>query len=473
MVRLVRLVSQCCFVVCKNMSSWAKNSPRFLNSGKKCLILSAVCTVISLGGALSSTESLAASVFEIPPYKSTVHNCTSGGCCTQPMDSLVQQMFRGTLLYTGQQDLQQYYYLSDLKPAMRNAYKSMADELRNATMLPIAVMGSFFDGQTFEQTLLSLQKQSAETLETQTVSDQICRFGTLSRSLAQSDDKAKLVQLSLAAAMMNRQTLHENMNSAFEEGTGRTMGRGADKAGRIALVKTLFCDPKDAGGGTKSWCESTSEADRNRDIDTLRSFYAPQTLDIDFSQNATEATRDEKSLFALASNLFAHDLPANITVSDLEALNGSDAKNAKEKLNRLMEFRSLVAKRSVAQNSFAALAAMKAAGAGSSALYMKEIVRNLGLDDAAQAAEIGDHPSYNAQMNMLTRTLYQSPSFYANLMESTTNVARQQSAMESIALMQDRDIYDSLRRSEMLLSTLLETYIAQSQDALQDRGTKE
>ncbi len=458
------------------MSSWAKNFPYFLNVRQN--VRRRTCALLALSaavffGASPSAQASGASVFEIPPYKSTVYDCTSGGCCTQPMDSLVQQMFRGMGLYTGQQDMQQYYYMSTLKPSMKDAYKSMSDELRNATLFPIAVIGSFFDGQTFEQTLLSLQKQSAETLETQTISDQICRFGTLSRSLAKSEDKARLVQLSLAAAMMNRQTLHENMNAAFEEGTGRTMGRGADKAGRIALVKTVFCDPKDAGGGTKSWCQSTSEADRNRDIDTFRSFYAPQTLDIDFSQELElKETADERNLFALASNLFAHDLPANLVKSDLDALNGADPQAAKEKIDRLMEFRSLVAKRSVAQNSFATLAAMKAAGSGSSALYMKEIVRDLGLDDAAQAAEIGDRPSYNAQMNMLTRTLYQSPSFYANLMESTTNVARQQSAMESIALMQDRDIYDSLRRSEMLLSTLLETYIAQSQDALKDRGTK-
>ena len=137
-----------------------------------------------------------------------------------------------------------------------------------------------------------------------------------------------------------------------------------------------------------------------------------------------------------------------------------------------MDFRALTAKRSVAQNSFAVLAAMKAAGSGGSAKYMKDMLKELGLDDPSQVAAIGNNPSYYAQMEMLTRTLYQSPSFYAHLMESPANIGRQQSAMEGIALMQDRDIYESLRRSEMVLSALLEVYVAQEQDGFKDKGVK-
>jgi len=75
-------------------------------------------------------------------------------------------------------------------------------------------------------------------------------------------------------------------------------------------------------------------------------------------------------------------------------------------------------------------------------------------------------------MELLTRKIYQSPEFYANLMESPANISRQQTAMEAIALMQDRDIYNSLRRSEMVLSSLLEMYINVEQDNNKDRGVK-
>ena len=115
---------------------------------------------------------------------------------------------------------------------------------------------------------------------------------------------------------------------------------------------------------------------------------------------------------------------------------------------------------------------MKAEGADGSAEFVRKMIGELGLDDKAQKSFIGEKPSYSAQMELLTRRLYQVPSFYANLMESNANVARQQTAMEGIALMQDRDIYESLRRSELVMSALLEMYIIQEQSAYTDRGVK-
>jgi hypothetical protein len=183
-------------------------------------------------------------------------------------------------------------------------------------------------------------------------------------------------------------------------------------------------------------------------------------------------TKDEENIFALANNLFAHNLPVNMEKADFEAMTKDSTERSQEKIEQLMAYRSLTAKRNVAQNSFAALASMKAEGSNGSTTYLKAIIAELGLDGNGQDSLMGQNPSYNAQMELLTRKLYQSPSFYANLMESNPNVARQQTAMEAIGLMQDRDIYESLRRSEMVLSTLLEMYVTQEQDRLKDKGTK-
>jgi hypothetical protein len=150
----------------------------------------------------------------------------------------------------------------------------------------------------------------------------------------------------------------------------------------------------------------------------------------------------------------------------------SGGDESQNKIEQLMAYRSLTAKRNIAQNSFAALASMKAEGSNGSTTYLKAMIAELGLDGSAQDALLGQKPSYNAQMEILTRKLYQSPSFYANLMESNPNIARQQTAMEGIGLIQDRDIYESLRRSEMVLSTLLEMYVMQEQDRLKDKGMK-
>jgi hypothetical protein len=94
--------------------------------------------------------------------------------------------------------------------------------------------------------------------------------------------------------------------------------------------------------------------------------------------------------------------------------------------------RSLIAKRAVAENSFNSLIALKTKNPNSNVSYFEEMER-------------------------LTKYNYQDPSFYATLYDNPANVSRQKAAMQGIGLMQQRDIYESQIRSEMLLSVLLET----------------
>ncbi len=410
-------------------------------------------------------------------YSSPIYRCTTGvGCCMAgSIQSLVNEMFTGTGNFSGKNDLQQYFYTKTLFPLIETALKQASDELRNSSAFYVGAVGAMIDGQNMNQTLLALQKQTTHSLQTETVSNQICRFGTMARSLAGSDDKSRVVQSALVTEMQHRQLMVKNMNSGNAEQANRQLGRSADKAGRLAQLKSTFCDPSDSNAAWAGICKATSDAQYNRDIDVTRSFAIPLTLDIDFSGTAagTKPTADEQNIFALSSNLYANDLGLNIGKSDFEIMKNEGSKSADSRVEKLLDFRSMVAKRSVAQNSFAALAGMKAAGANGSATYMKEILKELGLTTAKDlTAAIGDNPSYNAQMEILTRKLYQSPAFYANLMESPTNVGRQQTSMEGVGLMQDRDIYESLRRSEMLLSSLLEIYVMREQDAVKDRGVK-
>jgi len=407
-----------------------------------------------------------------PAYANVLYNCNSGtGCCLPSLlPNLIHEMFTGTGLYTGQKDLQLYYYTNTLWPKIEEALKQSADDIRNAVAYTLAATGALIDGQVFEQTLVSLQKQTTDSMVSQTVSDQICRFGTLSRSLANSEDRARVTQIGLSTGMIDRQLMKKNMNSGNESGAGRTLGRTADKVGRFKEFSTMFCDATDSDAGL-GVCTTSSDKQHNRDIDYTRTLMNPLTLDIDFATAA--ATADEKNIFALSSNLYAHNLALNLGPSDLQAIRSEGGDSADSRIEKLFDFRSMTAKRSVAQNSFAALAGMKTAGSGTSKTYMQEMLKQLGLSDAKDlTASIGDKPSYYAQMDMLTRKLYQDPAFYANLMESPANVARQQTAIEGITLMQDRDIHESLRRSEMLLSSLLEIYVMREQDGFKDRGTK-
>lgn len=388
------------------------------------------------------------------------------GCCSPGgPPAIAAQLFT---------DMAASYYTNTLWPNIEGALKKFADESRKSILFSSSAKGAMIDAQIFNQTLTSLATQTTKTLVTQTPSNQICRFGTVSKSLAQSEDKSRLVQLGLAKQMMQRQLMAKNMSSGFDDGVGSNLGRTSDKIARFDLYKRVFCDPKDSNATLgDGWCTASTDDRRNKDIEIVRSLYSPLTIKIDFSPaEIGNVTPDEQNIFALANNLFAHDLPVNMDQPNFEVMSRDTSDEAVKKKEQFMDYRSLTAKRGVAQNSFAALASMKAEGSNGSTTYLKELIADLGLDATAQGALLGQKPSYNAQMELLTRKIYQSPSFYANLMESNSNITRQQTAMEGIGLMQDRDIFESLRRSEMVLSTLLEMYVMQEQDRFKDKGTK-
>lgn len=57
-------------------------------------------------------------------------------------------------------------------------------------------------------------------------------------------------------------------------------------------------------------------------------------------------------------------------------------------------------------------------------------------------------------------------------MDSPANNIRKQAAIKALALTQDRDIYESLRRSEMLMSALVELHVQREQDRMTDKGKR-
>lgn len=411
-----------------------------------------------------------------PIYTAPGWNCngTEPACCNVALiPALLHEMFAGVGLYTGRDDLQQHYYIRTLWAMMRIVFLRMTDEFRNVVLFSTSSIGAMMDAQNLNQTLLSLQKQTTDTLHSESVSEQICRFGTLSRSLALSDERSRVVQEGLATRMQHRQLLKTNMSSGTAATANRELGRAADKIDRWAQFRTTFCDPSDSNAALSDLCSADSDEQQNRDIDVARSLTKPLTLNIDFIDNAAPATEDEQNIFALSSNLYANDLATNLGKSDFNQIKNENSEKADGRIEELFDWRSAIAKRGVAQNSFAAIAGMKAAGSGSSATYMREIIRELGLVlEEDLIAALGENPSYYAQMEVLARKIYQSPKFYANLMDSPANIGRQQTAMEGIELMQDRDIYESLRRSEMLMSSILEIYVLREQDGFKDKGAK-
>lgn len=170
---------------------------------------------------------------------------------------------------------------------------------------------------------------------------------------------------------------------------------------------------------------------------------------------------DREDVFALSANLFAHKVAPRFVPEQLATGDGRVKLSAAEKY---MDLRAVFAKRSVAQNSFAALTAMRSSGDDGSAPYTKALIKELGVADEDEINELlGEKPSYFAQMEVLTKKIYQNPTFYTELYDKPVNVERKGAAIQAISLMQDRDLYNSLIRSEAVLSVLLETMLMREQ----------
>ena len=107
---------------------------------------------------------------------------------------------------------------------------------------------------------------------------------------------------------------------------------------------------------------------------------------------------------------------------------------------------------------------MKAQGEEEVQPYMKAMLAEMGIEPNDIDNILGERPSYYAQMEFLTKKLYQYPAFYSNLYDKPANVDRKHIAMQAIALMQKRDMYRSIIRSEMSQSILLETSLRDLED---------
>lgn len=334
------------------------------------------------------------------------------------------------------------------------ALKSSADENRNVGFFETVMYGVFLDVQNLMTAQRAIQELSSDSIKNYTVSDTICKFGTLSRSLALSESKAKTNQLILAKRSMDRQLGQFNTSSAE--------GDDQDKDLRLAQFRADYCDPKDFGGGMKVLCNGTStDARQNIDINYTRSVDAKNSLDVDFT-DAT-VTNDEKDIIALANNLYAHQVFNRIGARSVKESGSTDTQAT------YLDQRAVVAKRSVAENTFNEIVGEKSAGSTGSKAYMVQVLEALGLNNASAQKYLGAAPSYDAQMEVLTKKLYQDPAFYASLMDSPANVNRQYAALQSFGLMQKRDIFETVSRSEILMSLLLEMEIAKYQDNIQNR----
>jgi len=329
----------------------------------------------------------------------------------------------------------------------------MAEQFTANMAMMVQMIGTLFDAKHQLETQRLFQEKVAEAHKDYQPSEQMCTFGTMARDLLATERSANLSRTAVSAQLLQR-----------ELGSGDSMGMSyaTDSLSRLAQFRKKFCNPDDNGKGLKFLCPTAAPAEtRNVDINYTQVLDQPLSLDINLMK--ADVTPDEEIVFALVDNLFAHDPMPRLPVDPM----------AQQKYQyHYMNVRSIVAMRGIARNSISNIIAMKTAtpnaeaNGASAAPYMRALMLEFGLKPEEVKKLLGDNPSYYAQMELLTKKIYQNPSFYTNLYDKPANIERIRTAMRAIKLMQDRDIQASLHRREMLLSIMLELRLRQRAEAV-------
>lgn len=352
-------------------------------------------------------------------------------------------------------------WLSDFwQNTISSSLKHMADQLSATALYQTHIVGTFFDAKAQSETQRSLQTLRARAHKDYHPSEGMCRIGSAAKSLAASEHKGEITALVLRKRTQDRTLGNVSALSA--------LGVESDEFGRIQQFKAIYCNPQDHNGQLTTLCTSPSpvseeDASRfNNDIDFTRVLGAPWTVNIDFTDTQTHP--DEIDIFALGTQLY------NQPLRGISSAIKSSGKEDLAPVKSFMKARSLLAKHSVAESSFYALAAQKGAGFEGSRDFLFHIMDELGVTDEANINTLlGEKPSYYAQMEVLTKTLYQNPQFYTNLYDKPANVQRKKVALQAIGLMQKFDLLKSQLRSEMNTAVLLELALIKEQDMLENR----
>ncbi len=352
-------------------------------------------------------------------------------------------------------------------PGLLGAMKLMTSQLVTTGVQQVQIIGTFFDAKHQLETQRLFQQMTARAHKDYHPNEELCEFGTVTRSLSSSSRNATLTASAISKRSVDRQLLAKY--------TVGTESPRSDQESRLKQFILKYCDQKDNAKNLDLLCKKSENQKElfNKDVNYTTTIGAPLTLDLDFSKKGTKKTDDEDSIFALSANLFAHTLMPVVPVGVLITKNkkASYAGGAKDYADN----RALIAKRSVASNSFAAIASLKSKGGDEAKPFIYALIKEMGSKTGEGSLSsdeikdlIGEHPSYYAQMEILTKKLYQHPNFYTDLYDKPANVLRKDVAMQAAELMQKRDIFRSLLRSEAVMAVMLETALVEREKKIEN-----
>jgi len=392
---------------------------------------------------------------ETPPSRPVQKEC--GGVCNCNCQTKIEQNHveirdhKSAEFRKHRQWMVNIYWKQHILPSIMQ----MTSQLTVGAMQQVLMIGQYFDAKHQLETQRLFQDLMAQAHRDYMPSEGVCEIGTASKSLAASERKIKVAHSAFSERLMDRQLL---------SGNTVTEGINSDMLSRVDMFVKTHCHKDDNAQGLNFLCAQAGDAreQRNKDVDFTRTLESQLTLDVDFTgQKTSDLTNDEEDLFALSANLFGH----NPLIFAPRATIATDAGEALQESTRYLDLRSVAAKRSVAQNSFSAIAAERSEGDSEVAPYLKKTLEELGVTDLQEIeAILGENPSYFAQMEVLTKKSVQNPVFYTELYDKPANVLRKQAALRAVTLMQERDFYKTQLRQEAVLSLLLELTLHEEQN---------
>ena len=373
-----------------------------------------------------------------------------------------------------------------------------AEQFSVIAMQQAMAVGMFIDAEIQLDSQRLLQELRANTHKRYHPSIGMCEFGSLMKSVAATELKGEFQAVVLSHRSLDRQLGQSDTIGVH----GGALGR----FGRLVQFKETYCNVMNRNNALNDLCDSAAQwSDSNfsghkrgriaKDVDYFSLVNMPKTMNIDFTNsdividpdndNFADSgdlnNEDEEHLMAMAANLYGHDNFARFPSRLLEEKPGQEISEAQR---TYLDMRSIVAKRSVAENSLYSIAALKARGNQREPVtgpsnpkdpmaarpYMINVLTELGVPTTNEAIQIlGEDPSYYAQMEILTKKLYQNPSFYTNLYDKPANVERKATAMQAIKLMQKFDMLESYLRNEASTSILLELAVIELQREIENQ----
>jgi len=379
-----------------------------------------------------------------------IQQCANGQCvCQSDKETPITKKHITDEFIQHREWLVKMVFEAHLLPAMM----LMSEQISAIAFHQVFVIGTFFDAKHQMETQRLLAAKQAELHKTYHPSVGMCEFGTNTRSIAASDRKSDVTQIAMSTRSVQRQLLSGDSMSAG--------GADGDLRSRLDQLQKRYCNPGDMNGGFKDFCEGSDAKYFNSDIDYTTFIDKQKTLEVDFTDSIVPD--DEEAVLALSANLYGH-YPMPRIPENLMADENGDITGRQSGAFTYMDLRALAAKRSVAQAAFAAQVAMRSSGEESVKPYIENMLKEMGLEAEDIDPMLKEKPSYNMQMELLTKKIYQQPKFYSNLYDKPVNVDRQNVSMQAIGMMQRRDMYRSMLRSEAIAAVLLETKLKVKED---------